>query len=243
MTTGIYQILNTANNKRYIGSSIDVKARLREHRYKLNHGKHVNPHLSSSWVKYGKDNFLTQIILECRQEDLLFYEDLIIKGYKSNQREFGYNTREVSGSNAGMMTSANSFKAGDKFQRLTLIKPIYMRDHNWWWLCSCECGNTKEANPCRIRSGQVKSCGCAHGDRLKISRESLVGLKFNRLTLIKESEVRGRYQRTYWLCRCDCGTEKIINLSLVRTSKTKSCGCWQKEQMSIVGKSNRKIKE
>ena len=38
-------------------------------------------------------------------------------------------------------------------------------------------------------------------------RLDLVGQKFGRLTVVKFSHVRD--SRTYWLCKCDCGTEVI----------------------------------
>lgn len=30
---------------------------------------------------------------------------------------------------------------------------------------------------------------------------------------------------TMWLCRCACGTEKIVNIALLRRGHSKSCGC------------------
>lgn len=36
----------------------------------------------------------------------------------------------------------------------------------------------------------------------------------------------------YWLFQCDCGTKKVINASVVRQGKVKSCGCLAKEKMS-----------
>lgn len=42
---GIYMLLNTKNGKRYIGSSINIRKRLWEHRALLRHNKHDNPHL------------------------------------------------------------------------------------------------------------------------------------------------------------------------------------------------------
>lgn len=59
---GIYEIRNLVNNKVYIGSSINVKARLYEHSRLLNIGKHENKHLQRAWNKYGKDNFKFQIL-------------------------------------------------------------------------------------------------------------------------------------------------------------------------------------
>lgn len=33
----------------------------------------------------------------------------------------------------------------------------------------------------------------------------------------------------YWLFKCDCGNEKVINASVVRQGKVVSCGCYAKE--------------
>lgn len=52
----------------------------------------------------------------------------------------------------------------------------------------------------------------------------LPGQKFNRLTAIRLSHV-GKHNRSYFLFRCDCGAEKIILGSLVKSENTKSCGC------------------
>lgn len=53
MKSGIYQIINKSTNKFYIGSAIDLKKRKREHFHHLNHNKHRNKHLQSSWNKHG----------------------------------------------------------------------------------------------------------------------------------------------------------------------------------------------
>lgn len=54
-----------------------------------------------------------------------------------------------------------------------------------------------------------------------ISKNS-IGKKFNRLLVLEESY---KNNRKYLRCRCDCGVEKTINASHVRSSHTKSCGC------------------
>lgn len=45
---GIYKILNTANNKVYIGSSININNRWAKHKALLRHNKHENPKLQNS---------------------------------------------------------------------------------------------------------------------------------------------------------------------------------------------------
>lgn len=93
---GIYAIRNKINNKYYIGKSINIYERIRQHINKLNKtSKDSNFHLNKSWFKYGQDNF-EYIILEDVElnDNLLKQQELYwILKLKSNQREFGYNLR------------------------------------------------------------------------------------------------------------------------------------------------------
>ena len=54
--------------------------------------------------------------------------------------------------------------------------------------------------------------------------ENLVGKKFGKLTVLKRVE-NDKYQRTKWLCKCDCGNEVIVSANQLKRGKTKSCGC------------------
>jgi group I intron endonuclease len=68
---GIYKIINTINNKVYIGSSRNLKKREKTHFYKLDHNTHTNRHLQSAYLKYGKAAFLFEIIMFCPIEELI----------------------------------------------------------------------------------------------------------------------------------------------------------------------------
>ena len=54
--------------------------------------------------------------------------------------------------------------------------------------------------------------------------KDIVGKKFNILTVIKYAGSNKR-QSSLWLCRCDCGNEKIVEGSSLKNNHTKSCGC------------------
>jgi len=56
------------------------------------------------------------------------------------------------------------------------------------------------------------------------------GDKYNRLTAISFHH-KVRYDQ-YWLFKCDCGAEKVIRTSHVRSGATKSCGCFNTESRS-----------
>lgn len=52
----------------------------------------------------------------------------------------------------------------------------------------------------------------------------LTGQRFGRFTVTsrKENDSKNRIQ---WLCRCDCGNERIIKGCDLRSGNTRSCGC------------------
>lgn len=63
---------------------------------------------------------------------------------------------------------------------------------------------------------------------MKSERINETGNRYGRLTVLscKGFDKRGK---TLWLCRCDCGNEKIVNGWSLRSGETKSCGCLQRE--------------
>ena len=61
----------------------------------------------------------------------------------------------------------------------------------------------------------------------------MIGQKFGRLTVIKYDHSVGR--RHYWLCKCECGKEKIIRRGHLLSGGTISCGCYNKEKSKKIG--------
>lgn len=52
-------------------------------------------------------------------------------------------------------------KQGDKFNRLTIVREDKKDSHGRkFYLCNCDCGNTKVIGRHGILSGRAKSCGC-----------------------------------------------------------------------------------
>lgn len=54
--------------------------------------------------------------------------------------------------------------AGKKFNRLTAETPI-RKNGKVYWICRCECGNTKEVSSGNLVTGAVMSCGCLQRER------------------------------------------------------------------------------
>jgi len=61
--------------------------------------------------------------------------------------------------------------------------------------------------------------------------EKKIENKYNNLTPIKKISFNEKRKNWNWLFKCDCGSEKIINISQVRQNKTKSCGCLKRKNL------------
>lgn len=108
---GIYKIANRINNKVYIGQSINIEARWREHKsdFKARRDRH-NVYFQRSWDKYGEENFEFEIIETCLKEDLDKREIYWVKHYKSSDTNFGYNADE--GGNGRVINKETKFNMG-----------------------------------------------------------------------------------------------------------------------------------
>jgi group I intron endonuclease len=62
---GIYKITNVVTKTAYIGQSVNVQKRIKEHFRLLALGKHINPHLQRAFSKYGPDVFTWSLEIEC----------------------------------------------------------------------------------------------------------------------------------------------------------------------------------
>ena len=66
--------------------------------------------------------------------------------------------------------------------------------------------------------------------------EDLTGRRFGRLVVLSMCpHVAGEDVR--WNCRCDCGAELSVSGHSLRRGRTKSCGCYQRERATELGKS------
>jgi group I intron endonuclease len=92
MNIGIYCILNTANQKRYIGQSTDLYRRKSYHFTHLLHNTHRNHHLQSAFNHYGSSCFRWLILQTTSNlSNLDHLERLWIAQFKANDPKYGYN--------------------------------------------------------------------------------------------------------------------------------------------------------
>lgn len=59
-------------------------------------------------------------------------------------------------------------------------------------------------------------------------RVDLTGKKYGRLTVVSVSH-RDKHREYHWLCKCECGTEKVLKMDDFKNGETRSCGCLQLE--------------
>ncbi len=61
----------------------------------------------------------------------------------------------------------------------------------------------------------------------KSFRKDLTGQRFGRLTVLEFVLTEGH--RSFWKCQCECGNISVVNGMYLKTGRTQSCGCIQKE--------------
>lgn len=93
---GIYAIENLDNDKIYIGQSVDIRKRFREHKHHLKQNNHDNIYLQRAWNKYGSAKFTFKILEVCNENELNGKEIYYISKYRSksyNLNNGGYGNR------------------------------------------------------------------------------------------------------------------------------------------------------
>ena len=112
MKSGVYKITNKINNKIYVGSSVNIKARWDDHIKMLTNSRHHNKHLQSSFNKHKLENFDFIILEICNKEELIIKEQFYIDTLKPE-----YNILKTAGSRLGQKHSDESKAKMSKSQK------------------------------------------------------------------------------------------------------------------------------
>lgn len=115
---------------------------------------------------------------------------------------------------------------GEIFGKLTALERTEQKEDRYYvWRCRCTCGNEILVSTKKLLRGTVQNCGCSAGARRSRGAppEDISGQKFGKLTAVRQVESVKR--RTMWLCKCDCGNEKIAEKQALKSGRVKSCGC------------------
>lgn len=65
-------------------------------------------------------------------------------------------------------------------------------------------------------------------DKASYYFKDLTGKRFGRLVAVEKVGCN-KHGNLRWLCRCDCGNEKIVTSGKLIQQRTRSCGCYAKE--------------
>lgn len=109
------------------------------------------------------------------------------------------------------------------------------------WLCRCDCGKYFETTSSNLVNGDTKSCGCYRDEQKVINGGSkfidLTNKKIGLLTVIKRGEDYispvGKHTPR-WLCKCDCGTMKLVESTKLLRNTVLSCGCLNSKGEKII---------
>lgn len=121
MNGGVYEIVNAANGKRYVGSAVNFEKRCGVHRSQLNSNKHHSIALQRAWDKYGAHTFEFRLLLICEPKHLLMYEQRAIDSLAPD-----YNMSPTAGSTLGVKFTQESRDKISKIHKGKTISPEHI---------------------------------------------------------------------------------------------------------------------
>ena len=90
--SGIYQITNIENGKKYIGYSVNIRKRKINHLDKLRKGIHANRFLQEDFNFFGETSFDFKILVESNDYSM---ESLFIEKHNTTDSRNGYNIFKI----------------------------------------------------------------------------------------------------------------------------------------------------
>lgn len=61
--------------------------------------------------------------------------------------------------------------------------------------------------------------------------KDLTGQRFGKLVAVKDIEHRGNHKPVKWLCKCDCGGERIVDSQRLQRMEVTDCGCVKRNEL------------
>lgn len=134
-TAGVYCIKNLLNNKKYIGSSMNLRKRLKAHLYALDANRHHSLKLQRAWNKYGYKHFSVEILEECDQvlDTLLFLEQKYLDlkpEYNTLEKAYSFDGFKLSKEARDKISKANSNRIWKDESRKKLSDSIKKSKYN-----------------------------------------------------------------------------------------------------------------
>lgn len=165
--SGIYCIINTFNNKRYVGSSINLHMRLQRHRSMLRKNYHQNRKLQNSWNKHSEERFDCYILEYCPEDLLIVREQYYIDNLKPEYNLVLEVERNILSKESRLLqseTRKRRIKSGEI--KLSCEKTIYQYDLEGNFLekyesikKACIINNIHQCTICRFLNGTYRKGG------------------------------------------------------------------------------------
>lgn len=109
---GVYRIVDKKSGRFYIGSSVNVSKRWRQHRDRMQRGTHPNPMLQAVW-RVDSDRLMIETLCECgsSKAEILAAEQRALDAAGVGTNPLCMNVLAVAGSHLGRKRSAATLKA------------------------------------------------------------------------------------------------------------------------------------
>lgn len=119
--SGIYEIRNIVNGKRYIGSAVRLSKRRMRHFGNLRRGTHKNVILQNAWNKHGPDKFEFNVIEYCSKDMLLEREQHYL------DKKSDYNICSIAGNTTGIKHTKAAKAKMSKFHSGKILSAEHKR--------------------------------------------------------------------------------------------------------------------
>lgn len=121
---GIYVILNSSNNHFYVGSTVNLRQRWRQHLWSLDNNRHHNPHIQNAWNKYTGSSFVFLVVeIIGSPSNILNREQAWIDELGASERKDCYNFCKIAGSHLGRKRSELTKQRLSEANRGKIHKP------------------------------------------------------------------------------------------------------------------------
>lgn len=111
--------------------------------------------------------------------------------------------------------------AGNKFGRLTVIKRSNEKGRRVKWLCSCDCGGSKEVVADQLLSGKTQSCGC-------LKKESIAAVNFS------HGMANSREYKSWSHAKARCNNPNDAKFPLYGARGISMCDTWRSSFSSFL---------
>ena len=128
--SGIYKIVNKLNDKYYVGSSQNIKTRIRKHFELLKRNVHHGIYLQNSYNLYGKNSFDVFLLEECSIDELIITEQKYLDSIVDWKMVYNMN-RIASGGGCDLSNHPNQQQIRENMSKSNIgkhTKPFFIND-------------------------------------------------------------------------------------------------------------------